>query len=713
MTIERDARVPHAVGALRASPSFRGLPERWLQDLAGVASRRELAAGEELQSVAEPDGTPCLWLLVAGVVSASTPPDPEGISELVGHESMGSLFGSGAISGEEEVPIFRALGPVDAYVWELPDLERLLEEDDELRRQLETRLSLRARRSELVDLLRRTSLFRQASHSLTRWLVGSATLAWFESGDVICREGEEGDAMFLIVSGDVAIVQEAAPEPLQQLHRGDFFGEIALIQKSHRIASAIAVSNCEVLTVDRQVFDAIYRRSSSFRSAARMTADSRLESNVTSRPDPELVWLVNDTLCPTEALAALLVEALSEVVGHVAAPISLHGNGVSRSLQTACEEAAAFALCFSDAKVEDKLGHHAAEVAGSVVYFTDDAVAPFPYHSASTHRVHHVVVSSDNESLRLRHVRRDAFSLTLDADFSGAHLEQLPVDAGTALRRLARAVSHRRVGVALGGGAAWGYAHVVLLRGLERAQIPIDLIVGVSVGSIAGAFYASQGLRGLDRLVDAKLELSAAALAAIGTTSAVDLFVRRHIPETRLEELSLPFAAVAVEARTGREKVFRHGPLPAAIRASCSLPGVFGRPIFGGDRYLDAGVRHNVPVSYCTEADADFVIACDVVPTPRASRDLRPGLRSLALELLQVNRLTDTIRSLYWLASDSGRQQAGLADSLFAPDLSEFFPWDFHRAGAIIERAEEQVDDWLEATQARYEALARTGRVDG
>src|SRR5207245_10937726 len=105
--------------------------------------------------------------------------------------------------------------------------------------------------------------------------------------------------------------------------------------------------------------------------------------------------------------------------------------------------------------------------------------------------------------------------------------------------------------------------------------------VGVGGGGVVGAFYASQGLNGLDRLVDAKLELSAAALAAIGTTSSVGLFLRRHIPETRLEELPLPFATVAVEARTGREKVFRYGSLSTAVRASCSLPGVFRPSLLG------------------------------------------------------------------------------------------------------------------------------------
>jgi NTE family protein len=254
----------------------------------------------------------------------------------------------------------------------------------------------------------------------------------------------------------------------------------------------------------------------------------------------------------------------------------------------------------------------------------------------------------------------------------------------------------------------------VLLRGLERAGIPVDVVFGVSVGSMVGAFYASQRLAGLDRLVDARLELAAAALAAVGTSSSVDLFLRRHIPETKLEDLSVPFATVAVDAHTGQERVFRHGSLSTAVRASCSLPGVFGRPIFGGPRYLDACVRNNVPVSHCIEADADFVIASDVVPSRTGTQDLpRRGLRGLVLELSQINRLADTVRSLYWLASDSGRRQADPADALFSPELPGFHPWDFHRAPAIIEKAEEQLDEWLPAAQARYGALSRAWRIDG
>jgi NTE family protein len=323
--------------------------------------------------------------------------------------------------------------------------------------------------------------------------------------------------------------------------------------------------------------------------------------------------------------------------------------------------------------------------------------------------VHHVVVSAPDGAAAARPVRRDAIVLRAHPrDLRRARLEHLADGAQLGLRRIARAVARRRVGVALGGGAAWGYAHVPLVRALAAAGIPIDLVAGVSMGSIVGAFYASQGLAGLDRLVDANAELAAAALGAVASTQAVSLFVRRHIPQARIEQLALPLATVAVDARTAREQVFRHGSIADAVRASCSLPGVFGPPILGGRRWLDGAVRHNVPASVCIDAGADFVVACDVVPLPGVPRGKhRRGLRGLVLDMTQVNRLSDAVRSLYWLTSDSSQRQASVADAVFSPDLAEYEPWDFLRAKAMIARAEEQLDDWLAATVARYGALAR------
>lgn len=690
---------------MTASPYLRGLSTGALRLLERAGEVVEHADGVQLP----PDR---LYLLLDGEVAASTSPDTAGVREVVGHERRGAMFGSVAITGELEQLIYRAVGQVRVRQWGQAVLLDLFRAEPDLATQLGVRLSLRRRCNELVLLLRNTQLFARAGQSLVRWVVGRSTLAWFDASAEICREGDVGDAMFLIVTGEVGITREAGDGRVQQmarLRRGDFFGEIALLEGGARTATAVAVTACEVLSISRSDFAALYKRSVSFRHGVRVAAQMRLSSDTAPRPEPEAVWLVNSTRLPGDCLAVLVGEALAETVGALSGPVGLtKPSDLQVVLDAARRAGAHYALCQCDETAPPAVARAMAERAGTIVHFSNGPDAAFPYPASAPRSVLHVLVSDAAAVPR----RGGILLPDLPARLRAVALADLPLRARDRLLRLARAISRRTVAVALGGGAAWGYAHVALLRALERERIPVDQIVGVSMGSIVGAFYASQGLDGLDRLMAARLELSAAAVASIASISALDLFLRRHVSTARIEDLRVPFAAVAVDARTSRERAFRHGSLIDAVRASCSLPGVFGRPVLGGERYLDGCVRNNVPASFCTESDADLVIACDVVPSPAVSRDVPHdgGIRRLVLQLSGVERLTDTVRSLYWLASDSGRRQAALADAVFAPQLPEFFPWDFHRAGAIEAKAQEQIEEWLPAVVARYREL---GAVDG
>jgi NTE family protein len=696
----------------RASPYLRRLAPQHLKLLSAAATRRKLAAGAELET------DDVLYLVAAGEVVAWTRAGSDGVSEVVAEEGPGSMFGSPRLTGEAEVPMYRAATPVEVYAWSAEDLARVFARAEGLERQLAVRLSRRAREHELVRLLRRTPLFANVGQPLIRWLVRSCTLEFHEAGSRIFRKGDDGDAMFLVVSGEVAIGEDAAAPGatyLARLHRADFFGEIALVRGSTRTSSATALGDAEVLVVGKDAFEVLDERSSAFGHAVRLTAQRRIEVNVRGARDPELVWVVNnDRHIRTEKLAALLSQALAESGGRVAEPAALRTSAaLHAAFEVARATGAAYVLCHSDGPVPERLAREVADRAASVVVVDGDASAPIP--RGAFHRVHHVVVSAPNGAAGPQPVRRDAIVLRAHAsDLRRSSLDRMPGDARRGLLRLARAVSRRRVGVALGGGAAWGYGHVALVRALVRAEIPIDLVVGVSMGSMVGAFYASQGLAGLDRLMGANIELSASAIGAVASTQAVSLFVRRHIPQSRIEDLGVPFATVAVDARTAREKVFRHGSVSGAVRASCSLPGVFAPSILGGHRYLDGAVRHSVPAGVCIDAGADFVVACDVVPLPGVPRGHhRRGLRGIVLDMTQLNRLSDAVRSLYWLSSDSGQRQASVADAVFSPDLAEYEPWDFPRAKAIVARAEEQLEEWVRETVARYAALSHAGWRDG
>jgi NTE family protein len=175
-----------------------------------------------------------------------------------------------------------------------------------------------------------------------------------------------------------------------------------------------------------------------------------------------------------------------------------------------------------------------------------------------------------------------------------------------------------KVALVLGGGAARGFAHIGVIRALEQEKIPIDLVVGTSVGSLIGAIYASE----------CELEWTAfslqkehlfdfamlAAFTGMGPVKGDKLeeFVRAKIPAANIEDLKLPFAAVATDLNRGTRVVLNRGPVSKAVRASSAIPGVFSPVEHQGRLLVDGGVVDNIPISAAREMGADIVIAVDI-----------------------------------------------------------------------------------------------------
>lgn len=173
------------------------------------------------------------------------------------------------------------------------------------------------------------------------------------------------------------------------------------------------------------------------------------------------------------------------------------------------------------------------------------------------------------------------------------------------------------VGLALGGGAAKGFAHIGVIKMLEASGIHVDVVAGTSAGSVVGALYAS----GMDAFAmqQAAISLDEASIRDVRLFSGglvqgqkLQDYVDGLVRQRPLERLKLPFAAVATELETGQRMVFRHGDTGQAVRASCSVPGVFEPVAIGGRHYVDGGVVSPVPVDATRELGADFVIAVDI-----------------------------------------------------------------------------------------------------
>lgn len=187
----------------------------------------------------------------------------------------------------------------------------------------------------------------------------------------------------------------------------------------------------------------------------------------------------------------------------------------------------------------------------------------------------------------------------------------------------AGATASPRVGIALGGGSARGWAHIGVLAGLSENGIEPEVVCGTSIGALVGGIYAAGGLKELEawvagltrRDVLALVDFTVVGGGAIRGRKLLDLY-REQLGEPAIEELPRPFAAVATDLETGAEVWLQHGPLHEAIRASISLPGLFV-PVRRDGRWLvDGGLVNPVPVSLCRALGADVVIGVDLRSGP-------------------------------------------------------------------------------------------------
>lgn len=195
------------------------------------------------------------------------------------------------------------------------------------------------------------------------------------------------------------------------------------------------------------------------------------------------------------------------------------------------------------------------------------------------------------------------------------------------------------VGLALGGGASKGFAHVGIIKVLKENGIPVKVVTGTSAGSIVGSLFASG-------MSPDRLELEAEIL---GKTDLVDLtlstsgfikgeklqnYINRKVGGRQIQQFPIKFAAVATDFETGKAVAFNQGNAGQAVRASAAIPNVFQPVIIGRHTYVDGGLSQPVPVSAARRQGANFVIAVDI--SARPGKNISQGFFSYLDQTLNV-----------------------------------------------------------------------------
>jgi NTE family protein len=174
-----------------------------------------------------------------------------------------------------------------------------------------------------------------------------------------------------------------------------------------------------------------------------------------------------------------------------------------------------------------------------------------------------------------------------------------------------------KIGLALSGGAARGFAHLGVVKVLQQNNIPIDFIAGTSAGSLVGGGIAAgltveEMLKFSETLSWFRIGKLSLSMFGLQNNEPLAEFVRKHYPIQNIEDLKIPFAAVAADLDSGEKVVFEQGELAFAIRASCNIPVIYTPIQFGEQRLVDGGIAEIVPCETVRKMGADIVIAVDV-----------------------------------------------------------------------------------------------------
>jgi len=234
-----------------------------------------------------------------------------------------------------------------------------------------------------------------------------------------------------------------------------------------------------------------------------------------------------------------------------------------------------------------------------------------------------------------------------------------------------------RIGIALGGGAAKGFAHIGVIKMLEANGFAPAVVSGTSAGSVVGALYAS-GMNAFDMqekavaLDEAKIRDLQLSSGGLVLGQKLEDYVNEQVRRKPLEQMAKPFVVVATRLEDGERTVFARGNTGQAVRASSSVPGVFQPVTIGKYHFVDGGIVSPVPVDAARQLGADIVIAVDI---SNKARGQSPG-----------DMLGTLGQSIAIMGQKLGQAELARADVIIRPEVLDIGSADFsQRANAILE----------------------------
>ncbi len=510
-----------------------------------------------------------------------------------------------------------------------------------------------------------------------------------QAGDVVIRQGESGDRLYLVRSGRLRVLveQEDGPKVVRELGAGAAIGELALLTGSPRSASVEAVRDSELLELDADVFHELLERDSGFAIAVARALAFQLQAS-------------GELLPPTVRPCVISVGALG--------PGGAEAVAFATRLAAALRRFGSVAMLTSEdcgddhAEALDRAERENVHVVLAAV--GDDAWSAFCSRQ-SDRRV--VLVDTDAEPATAapgdidlvfadRVSRARLVSLLDELAPPRAH-HRLDADGSDAsVARVARRIVGRALGVVLSGGGARGYAHIGAIEALGEAGFEIDRVGGCSIGSFIGGMHAV-GFDPGEMRDRCRAELVRRSPFNDYTLPRVSLIrsrkaarmLERVFGDRIVEELPTSFFTVSADLLASRSVVHRRGLVLEAVGASMSIPGLVPPVSRPGHLLVDGGVLNNLPVDVMAADDEGPIVAVDVIRRlEELDESIAPALPSIMETLSRATVLGSVERA---------ERNRGLADLVVKPDVQDVALREFSALDRAVAAGREAMLGALEA----------------
>jgi len=541
----------------------------------------------------------------------------------------------------------------------------------------------------LPGRLRGFPLLADLADATIRRLLAEANWFGLPGGVVLPRDGENDHALFLVLTGSLgvfALDEKGTQRQVAHISAGETVGEMSLISGDAHSTKIVALRDTELLRIGREGFEALIARhprvmANLMRILVRRLQDTTRRAVDATQPKTFALVPLQDGL-QEEAIALRVAAALVEM-GSKAAVVDSGAAEQSAEWFSAFE--AAHDVVFYRGDLPDSAWTHQCLRQSDRIFLLARSDRPLPLRPLDLPAFKERAGGLPQLLLLHPEGRKSGlpehFALRSGLFESHHHVRAgVPDD----IRRLARFIAGRAVGLVLAGGGARGYAHIGVMKALMEARVPFDHLGGTSMGAIVAAGIAMEWT--LDELsermraafVNAR-PLSDYTLPFIAMLRGkkVSTLLHDHFGDVRIEELAKPFFCVSSDLTTGRIHVHRQGLLWRALRASVALPGILPPVTHHGHLLVDGGVMNNLPVDVMAQYAHGPIIASDVTgEVDLHVTDDRYGERSIWWLLAQRMRGTPSIISILMRSGTVGSEaQRRLvreqADYLFEPPLED------------------------------------------